>query len=60
MTNKELLYSLIMEEMIELRTPNPSQCICVLCQKEKSDFAERLIPKITKHFQRKKYEKRKI
>ena len=53
-TNPEVLTEILMEEMIELRTPDPSQCICVKCQKEKWDFCQRCIPKILKEFQRKK------
>jgi hypothetical protein len=52
-TNPDLLYEILMEEMIELRTPDPSQCICVKCQKEKSDYADRVIPRILKEFKRK-------
>ena len=52
-SNQQRLEEILMEEMIELRTPDPSQCICVKCQKEKWDYCQRVIPKILKYFKRK-------
>ena len=52
-TNPDLIYYIIMEEFIECRTPHPSSCICVECQKEKSDLAKRVSKRILKEFQRK-------
>lgn len=53
-TNPEILQEILMTEIIKLRTPDPSQCVCIKCQKEKWDYAQRCIPKILKEFQRKK------
>ena len=57
-TNPDLIYEIVMEEFIECRTPHPSSCICVICQKEKSELAQRVAIKILKEFKRKV--KRKI
>jgi hypothetical protein len=52
-TNQQLLEEIIMHETLELRTPHNSECICMNCQKEKYQFCQRLIPKITRYFKRK-------
>jgi len=52
-TNRQRLEEILMEEMSEFRTPDPSQCICVKCQGQKWDYVQRVIPKILKYFIRK-------
>jgi len=52
-TNPEILEEIMMIETMELRTPHPSQCICIYCQKQKYDYVQRCIPKILREFIRK-------
>lgn len=49
-TNPDLLCEIPIEEMIELRTPDPSQCIYIKYFQEKWNYAQRVIPLILKHF----------